>query len=110
MLADIGKCSRSGEPVRQDFLFLFSHASSAPLAHFADPSSAFPCLPLTFLIVLFSVVTFLGGFSFHEYIRPPCFLLASPSPSYTLLLLNANVFFFFCAQVRKRLEKAKGSG
>lgn len=52
LLADAGKCSRSGEAVRQDFPSLFLHASSAPLAHFADPSSAFstsssshfPCL------------------------------------------------------------------
>lgn len=110
MLADVGKCSRSGEPVRQDFLSLFLHASSAPLAHFTDPSSAFlPRLSLTFLIVWFSVVN-VFGFSFHAYTRSPYFLRAPPSPSYTLDCLNAFFFNPFVLRCEKGKKKQKGVG
>lgn len=109
-LSDIGKCNRSGEPVRQDFLSLFLHASSAPLAHFADPSSAFqPCLPLTFLIVWFSVVKFFWDFPFtHTLALPVFFLLLHHLP--TLFIFWMQFFLSFCAQIQNRQEKAKGSG
>lgn len=107
MLADVGKCSRSGEPVRQDFLSLFLHASSAPLAHFTDPSSAFlPRLSLTFLIVWFSVVN-VFGFSFHAYTRSPYFLRAPPSPSYTLDCLNAFFLILLCSDAKKARKSKK---
>lgn len=109
MLADVGKCSRSGDPVRQDFLSLFLHASSAPLAHFADPSSAFlPRLPLTFLIVWFSVVKFFWIFLLCVHSLSLFFFSCFSATFLHSSSFECNFFFLsFCAQMQKKARKSK---